>query len=176
MNVRARFACSAADGEVKIHSSVSETGESEESIPVEYDGPAVEIGFNAQYMLDFLRAVSDRTGELPVQRSAQRGRTAARRREAGQLPLRDHADEDLNCKHVMTKHSYSDSPNCLRFHQYQSAGRPGGRAPASRYVHRLDRRSRSASPGVRSGGQFRRRSAGRLLPPKSTSPFTKTIR
>jgi DNA polymerase-3 subunit beta len=44
-------------GEVKVHSSVSETGESEDSIPVEYKGPAVEIGFNAQYMIDFLRAV-----------------------------------------------------------------------------------------------------------------------
>jgi DNA polymerase-3 subunit beta len=49
----------AGDGEVKVHSSVSETGESEESIPVEYKGPAVEIGFNAQYMLEFLRAVQD---------------------------------------------------------------------------------------------------------------------
>lgn len=48
-----------ASGEVKIHSSVSDTGESEESIPVEYDGPAVEIGFNAQYLLDFMRAVSN---------------------------------------------------------------------------------------------------------------------
>jgi DNA polymerase III subunit beta len=46
-----------APGEVKIHSSVSDTGESEESIPVEYNGPAVEIGFNAQYLLDFMRAV-----------------------------------------------------------------------------------------------------------------------
>jgi len=45
--------------EVKVHSSVSETGESEESIPVTYDGPAVEIGFNAQYMMDFLRAVGE---------------------------------------------------------------------------------------------------------------------
>jgi DNA polymerase III subunit beta len=42
-------------GEVKVHSSISETGESEETIPVEYTGPEVEIGFNAQYMLDFLR-------------------------------------------------------------------------------------------------------------------------
>ena len=46
-----------AAGEVKAHSSVSETGESEESIPVEYDGPPVEIGFNAQYLVDFLLAV-----------------------------------------------------------------------------------------------------------------------
>jgi DNA polymerase-3 subunit beta len=48
-----------APGEVKVHSSVSETGESEESIPATYDGPAVEIGFNAQYLIDFLRAVPD---------------------------------------------------------------------------------------------------------------------
>lgn len=45
-------------GELKVHSSVSDTGESEESIPTTYDGPAVEIGFNAEYLLDFLRAVS----------------------------------------------------------------------------------------------------------------------
>lgn len=45
-------------GEVKILANLSETGESEETIPVEYGGPDVEIGFNAQYMLDFLRAVS----------------------------------------------------------------------------------------------------------------------
>jgi DNA polymerase-3 subunit beta len=45
-------------GEVRVFSSISETGESEESIPVEYDGASVEIGFNAQYLVDFLRAVS----------------------------------------------------------------------------------------------------------------------
>src|SRR6185295_14370310 len=48
-----------SDGEVRVHSSVSETGESEESIPAAYQGPSVEIGFNAQYLLDFLRAVQD---------------------------------------------------------------------------------------------------------------------
>lgn len=46
-----------ADGEVKIHSSVSDTGESEESIPAPYEGEGVEIGFNAQYLVDFLRVV-----------------------------------------------------------------------------------------------------------------------
>ena len=44
-------------GELKIHSSVSELGESEESIPVEYHDAELEIGFNAQYLTDFLRAV-----------------------------------------------------------------------------------------------------------------------
>lgn len=46
-------------GEVKVHSSVSDTGESEESLPVEYAGPTVEIGFNAQYLIDFLRATTE---------------------------------------------------------------------------------------------------------------------
>src|SRR5580700_1606709 len=44
-------------GEVKVFSSALETGESEESVPGEYAGPDLEIGFNAQYLLDFLRAV-----------------------------------------------------------------------------------------------------------------------
>jgi DNA polymerase III subunit beta len=43
-------------GELKVHSSISETGESEETIPVDYDGADLEIGFNAQYLLDFLRS------------------------------------------------------------------------------------------------------------------------
>jgi DNA polymerase III subunit beta len=44
-------------GEVKVFSSALETGESEESVPSQYTGPDLEIGFNAQYLLDFLRAV-----------------------------------------------------------------------------------------------------------------------
>jgi DNA polymerase-3 subunit beta len=46
-------------GEIKFYSSLSDTGESEESLGVDYDGGNVEIGFNAQYMLDFLRAVPE---------------------------------------------------------------------------------------------------------------------
>lgn len=48
-----------ADNEATMHSSLSESGESEESLPVEYGGPTVEIGFNAQYLMDFLRAVPE---------------------------------------------------------------------------------------------------------------------
>jgi DNA polymerase-3 subunit beta len=44
-------------GEVKVFSSALETGESEEAVPAEYNGPELEIGFNAQYLLDFLRAI-----------------------------------------------------------------------------------------------------------------------
>lgn len=42
-------------GEVKVHSSLSETGESEESIPAEYDGPGLEMAYNAHYLVDFLK-------------------------------------------------------------------------------------------------------------------------
>ena len=45
-------------GEVRVFSSSVETGESEESVPTEYEGPPLEIGFNAQYLLDFMRAIS----------------------------------------------------------------------------------------------------------------------
>jgi DNA polymerase-3 subunit beta len=44
-------------GEIKIFSSSVETGESEESVPGEYNGPDLDIGFNAQYLLDFLRVI-----------------------------------------------------------------------------------------------------------------------
>ncbi len=45
-------------GEVRVFSSSVETGESEESVPTEYEGPPLEIGFNAQYLLDFMRVIS----------------------------------------------------------------------------------------------------------------------
>jgi DNA polymerase-3 subunit beta len=45
-------------GEVKVFSSSVETGESEESVTSEYSGPELEIGFNAQYLLDFFRAIN----------------------------------------------------------------------------------------------------------------------
>jgi DNA polymerase-3 subunit beta len=44
-------------GEVKVFCSALETGESEESVTSDYSGPDLEIGFNAQYLMEFLRAV-----------------------------------------------------------------------------------------------------------------------
>ncbi|MDQ2777737.1 MAG: DNA polymerase III subunit beta [Acidobacteriota bacterium] len=60
-------------GELKIHSSVSEQGESEETIPVEYDGDDVEIGFNAQYLVDFLRSVDQSEVEFHFRDSNSAG-------------------------------------------------------------------------------------------------------
>jgi DNA polymerase-3 subunit beta len=64
--------------EVRIFSSSAETGESEESVSSQYGGPDLEIGFNAQYLLDFLRAIpQDQVSfELKDQKSAGEMRPA----------------------------------------------------------------------------------------------------
>jgi len=67
-----------SNGEVRVFSSSIEMGESEESVPSEYQGPDLEIGFNAQYLLDFLRAIpQERVAfELKDQKSAGEMRPA----------------------------------------------------------------------------------------------------
>jgi DNA polymerase III subunit beta len=59
-------------GEVRVFSSSLEMGESEESVLSEYQGPELEIGFNAQYLLDFLRSIPQDgvSFELKDQKSA----------------------------------------------------------------------------------------------------------
>ncbi|MBI4458723.1 MAG: DNA polymerase III subunit beta [Acidobacteria bacterium] len=46
--------------ELKIVSTGSELGESEESLPTDYSGPPLQIGFNWEYLLDFLTAADSR--------------------------------------------------------------------------------------------------------------------
>jgi DNA polymerase-3 subunit beta len=77
-------------GELKIHSSVSETGESEETIPVEYSGPDTEVGFNAQYLLDFLKAVDQSEVEFHFKDG----------NSAGELRPKD-APEGVNFRYVV---------------------------------------------------------------------------
>jgi len=45
-------------GKVDVTSSSPELGEAHETLPVDYSGPAMQICFNAQYVLDFLAVVS----------------------------------------------------------------------------------------------------------------------
>lgn len=45
-------------GKVDVTSSSPELGEAHETLPVDYSGPAMQICFNAQYVLDFLSAVA----------------------------------------------------------------------------------------------------------------------
>ena len=55
-----------APGELKLSCSGSESGESEESLPIEAAPGEMQIGFNAQYLLEFLRAVSSETVSLEL--------------------------------------------------------------------------------------------------------------
>ena len=45
-------------GKVEVTSSSPELGEAHETLPVDYNGPALQICFNAQYVLDFLGVVT----------------------------------------------------------------------------------------------------------------------
>lgn len=69
-----------APGEARIFSSLSDTGESEENLGIEYDGPETEISFNAQYLLDFLRAIN----EEQVQFRFKEANSAGELRPAGE--------------------------------------------------------------------------------------------
>ena len=48
-------------GELKLSASSTETGESEDSLETDYNGEALTIGFNAQYIIDFLKAAGPAT-------------------------------------------------------------------------------------------------------------------
>lgn len=47
------------DGQINITSQSAEMGEAGESLPVEYSGPSITAGFNAQYLLDFFSVIQD---------------------------------------------------------------------------------------------------------------------
>ena len=46
------------EGEVKVSAQSSEEGEGKEVVPADYTGEEIEIGFNSQYLLEFLSNVS----------------------------------------------------------------------------------------------------------------------
>jgi DNA polymerase III subunit beta len=65
-------------GELKISASSTETGESEDSIEVAYDGEPMAIGFNAQYLMDFIKA----TGSCEVKLEFKDAQSAGQLRPA----------------------------------------------------------------------------------------------
>ena len=65
-------------GELKISASSTETGESEDSIEVAYDGDPMAIGFNAQYLMDFIKA----TGSTEVKLELKDAQSAGQLRPA----------------------------------------------------------------------------------------------
>ncbi len=65
-------------GELKLSASSTETGESEDSIEVAYDGEPMAIGFNAQYLMDFIKA----TGSCEVKLELKDAQSAGQLRPA----------------------------------------------------------------------------------------------
>jgi DNA polymerase III subunit beta len=75
--------------ELKIVSSSSDAGESEETLPVSYHAPPFTIGFNWQYLLDFLAACGP--GKISLEFKDEQS--------AGQL--RPSSDDGLNYRYVV---------------------------------------------------------------------------
>jgi DNA polymerase-3 subunit beta len=61
------------EGRLEVSASSPEFGEARESLPLEYAGDAVEIGFNAQYLLEFLAVVGTDEVALEVKDAESQG-------------------------------------------------------------------------------------------------------
>lgn len=60
-------------GELKLSASSTETGESEDTMEADYNGEVLTIGFNAQYILDFLKAVGSGDVKLELKDAQSAG-------------------------------------------------------------------------------------------------------
>jgi DNA polymerase-3 subunit beta len=60
-------------GELKLSASSAETGESEDTIETDYNGEPLTIGFNAQYIIDFLKAAGSGDVKLELKDSQSAG-------------------------------------------------------------------------------------------------------
>ncbi len=61
------------EGSLEVSASSPELGEARESLPVEYAGEGVQIGFNAQYLLEFLAVVGTEQVALEVRDAESQG-------------------------------------------------------------------------------------------------------
>jgi DNA polymerase-3 subunit beta len=62
-----------AKGRLDLLASSPDLGEARETLPIEYDGGGLEIGFNAQYLLDFLEAVGTEAVNLELRDADAQG-------------------------------------------------------------------------------------------------------
>jgi DNA polymerase-3 subunit beta len=77
--------------EIRISSSSTETGESEDSIETTFAGDPITIGFNSSYLLDFLKAASAGDVRLEFKDS----------QSAGQLRPEQNGDSDFKYRYVV---------------------------------------------------------------------------
>ncbi len=78
-------------GEIKVSSSSSDAGESEDSIETNYQGDALTIGFNSQYLLDFFKAAG--SGEVRFEFKDPQS--------AGQLRPEEPPDSDFKYRYIV---------------------------------------------------------------------------
>ncbi len=78
-------------GEIKVSSSSSDAGESEDSIETSYQGDALTVGFNSQYLLDFFRAAG--SGEIRLEFKDPQS--------AGQLRPDEPADSEFKYRYIV---------------------------------------------------------------------------
>jgi DNA polymerase-3 subunit beta len=77
--------------ELKISSSNTETGESEDSMETTYSGDPMVIGFNSQYLLEFLKVVN--SGDIRFEfKDAQ---------SAGQLRPDEASDSEYKYRYII---------------------------------------------------------------------------
>lgn len=78
-------------GEIKVSSSSSDAGESEDSIETSYQGEALTVGFNSQYLLDFFKAAG--SGEVRLEFKDPQS--------AGQLRPDEPPDSDFKYRYIV---------------------------------------------------------------------------
>jgi len=76
-------------GRLDLAASSPDLGEARESLSVDYKGAGVEIGFNAQYLLDFLGAVASDTVQLELKDAESQGL------------LKPHGEKDSEYRYVV---------------------------------------------------------------------------
>ena len=78
-----------AGGQMNITSQASDVGEAGETIPVEYDGAQISVGFNAQYLNEFFNVIQD-------------GQVAFEFKDSNsQAQIRPQADGDYDFRYVV---------------------------------------------------------------------------
>ena len=88
-----------AKGKLEL-SSKTEVGEAQETIPVEYDGDEMKIGFNARYLIDFLNVVGSPAVRLefnPLRDGEKAGETNAGDKPGQFRPM----DEGMEYRYVV---------------------------------------------------------------------------
>jgi DNA polymerase-3 subunit beta len=80
---------SLSDGKLELSASSPELGEAKESLPIEFEGESVDVGFNAQYLLEFLSAVGSDEVVLELRDAESQGL------------LRPGGDEDGSYRYVV---------------------------------------------------------------------------